>query len=112
MSYDDVAWEDSTIRAAGADSFSPSQWFLIEIATAGLSLFRSPTDGKAAAPRRKQRSSPAQDKARAEVIALYGKIPTEAEATTQKIFQEINRGRAEADVISKGTLEWALNRRR
>ena len=112
LSHDDVAWGDSTIRATSADPFAQSQWFLIEIATSGLSLFRASSRAKGSTPHRKSRSSPAQDMARAEVIARYGKIPSDAEATTQKIFQEINRGRAEGDVISKGTLEWALGRRK
>jgi hypothetical protein len=61
---------------------------------------------------RRPRSSPERDKARDAVIARYGKIPSDAEATTQTIYKEINRGRAEADIISKGTIEWATGRRR
>jgi hypothetical protein len=112
----DFAWAHSQIIVP-IDS-TKSKWerqnltrLLIEIAASAVSLFHPP-EGFARKEPRRVRVAPEQNKARDAVIAHYGKIPSPTEASTQQIFNKINVGRAETDVIKKGTIEHALGRRK
>jgi hypothetical protein len=73
LSESEINWEDSTIRAPREpDGFSMPDWFLIEIATSALSLFRSRTLESAPQARRTpQWKTPAPGMIRAKIHEVY-----------------------------------------
>jgi hypothetical protein len=113
FSHDDVDWERSTIRAPRADPhFALPEWFLIEIATAGLSLFGSMTAGK---PTRKKRIGPEFARAQGALKKIYGeKIPA-MEEVPNKDLEKIVNDRLKLDglkVVKADAVQRASGRRR
>jgi hypothetical protein len=116
LSHADVAWGDSSIRADGSsenDAFiQPFGWFLIEIAAAGLTLFRSGKNQKAPTP---HRTSPEQARALKALRALYGeKIPPQEEVANKVLESRANGWLKENDLlpVKPDALQRAAGRRK
>jgi hypothetical protein len=97
LSHESVDWEKSCIIAPGADNnvyhalpsdFTP-QWFMIEIASAGLSLFGARKSAKE--PRRARRTPPEQARALKAMKAIYGRIPPQDEVSNSVLEQAVNK---------------------
>jgi hypothetical protein len=88
LSHESVDWQNSGIIAPGADNNAYPQWFLIEIASAGLSHFGSM---KSAKKPRRARTSPEQARALKAMKALYGGIPPQDEVSNSVLNQEVNK---------------------
>jgi hypothetical protein len=110
LAHEDIAWGDSCIRARPADPLAlQPQWFLIEIATAALSLFGHTSKTKV----KPTRTPPEQIRASAALRDLFGdSVPTRGEMTDGYLLKMLNdhignKGRP----ITKDTLARATGRR-
>jgi hypothetical protein len=113
LSHADVAWSDSSIRSLAADnSFTSEKWFLIEIASAGLSLFSSRTSAKepSKAP---HRTSPEQARALKAIKEIYGRIPPQDEVSNSVLDHAVNKHLKEKGLesVKKDALMRAAGRR-
>jgi hypothetical protein len=86
LSHDDVDWENSNICAPCSDAVG-LQWFLIEIASSGLSLFGSRASAKEA---RRRRTPPEQARALKAIKAIYDRIPPQDEVSNPVLEQAVN----------------------
>jgi hypothetical protein len=114
FSYDDVSWDESTIRAPAGGVADIVRWYLIEIAASGLTLFASDKGGKGKKPTR-NKASPEQERALKALHAIYGdRIPPQNEVSN-KVLEKIVNDRLHADGLQKvkpDALQRAAGRRR